>query len=97
MLEKQQETLAKQIREEDKKFMYAGQDPNQLYSILLVLGEKVIEAESLKILMEMMRKVENSSVQIVKTNGDVALLKREIQWLQCVLWYRQKKNRTDLL
>lgn len=38
VLEKQQETLTAQIKEEDKKFKYAGQDPNHLYSIMQVLG-----------------------------------------------------------
>ena len=44
----------------------------------------------------MMRKVESYSQQIIQTNGDVSRLKREIQWLQCVLWYRRSREITNL-
>ena len=96
VLEQNMETLLQHISKEDQQFKYAGQDPQKLYNILQVIGEKVIEAESLKILIEMMKKVENYSHQIIQTNGDVSLLKREIQWFQCVLWYRRNKEVSNL-
>jgi hypothetical protein len=44
----------------------------------------------------MMRKVENFSPQIIQTNGDITLLRKELLWFQCVLWYRQSREKTDL-
>lgn len=45
------------ITQDDQKFKYVGQDPNQIYTILLSIGDKVIETESIKILIEMLRKI----------------------------------------
>ena len=44
----------------------------------------------------MMRKVENNCTNIAKTNGDIALLRTEVQWFQCVLWYRRAKEVSKL-
>lgn len=84
--------LLKQITADDQKFRFVGTNPAETYSLLQSIGEKVIEAESIKIFVEMMRKIENNSGNIAKTNGDIALLKTEVQWFQCVLWYRKVKE-----
>lgn len=96
LLEKHMEDLFRQISKEDITFKYAGQDPSKLYNILQAVGEKIIEAESIKILLEMMRKVESYSGKIIQTNGDVSLLKQELIWFQCVLWYRRSRELTNL-
>ena len=57
ILEKNMETIQQSISREDQQFKYAGQDRQKIYNILQSIGEKVIEAESLKILIEMMRKI----------------------------------------
>ena len=64
------------IKKEDQQFKYAGQDPSKLYNLLQSIGVKVIEAESLKIMIEMVRKIEDHSHAIIQTSGDVARLKR---------------------
>lgn len=43
-----------------------------------------------------MRKVENNSANIARTNGDISLLKNELPWFQSVLWYRQCKQASNL-
>jgi hypothetical protein len=86
------EDLLRAITRDDQQFTFAGQDPLKIYNIMQVIGEKVIEAESIRILMEMMRKVEMLSPQIILTNGDISLLRNEIQWFQCVLWYRKSRQ-----
>lgn len=96
ILSEMREHLLKQISGEDQKFRFVGSDPRETYAVLQSIGEKVIEAESIKIFVEMMRKVENNSTNIAKTNGDISLLKTEIQWFQCVLWYRRSKEVTNL-
>lgn len=67
--------LLKQISSEDQRFRFVGNSPRETYVILQSIGEKVIEAESIKIFVEMMRKVENNAANIAKTNGDISLLK----------------------
>jgi hypothetical protein len=96
ILEQRMEAILASISKDDQQFRYAGQDPHKMYSILQAIGEKVVEAESIKVLIEMMRKVENFSNKIVQTNGDIALLKQEVQWFQCVLWYRRSREVTNL-
>ena len=88
--------LFKNISQDDQKFKLVGTDPNQLYVLLKNIGEKVIEAESIKLYIEMMRKIEASSARIVQTNGDMAQLKAEIYWFQSVLWFRKSKEITYL-
>ncbi len=88
--------LLKHISADDQKFRFVGTNPSETYTLLQSIGEKVIEAESIKIFIEMMRKVENNSTNIAKTNGDISLLKTELQWFQCVLWYRKAKEATKL-
>lgn len=46
------ESMEQQLRLitlEDQKFRFLGSDPAQYYTILQVIGERVIEAESMKI------------------------------------------------
>lgn len=85
------EQLLRQITIEDQKFRFVGNDPRDYYALLQAIGERVIEAESMKIFIEMMRKVENNCNNIARTNGDISLLKAELPWFQSVLWYRQCK------
>ena len=75
ILEQHRETIMQHITKEDQQFKYAGQDPRKVYNILQSIGEKVIEAESLKILIEMVRKIEGHTAQIINTHGDVSKLK----------------------
>ena len=44
----------------------------------------------------MMRKVENNCSNIARTNGDIAFMRAEMQWFQCVLWYRRAKEISKL-
>lgn len=39
------------------------------------IGHAVIEVECIKIYVELLRKIEDKSPMIIKTNGDIALLK----------------------
>lgn len=91
ILTESMDQLLKHIYADDQKFRLVGTNPAETYTVLQSIGEKVIEAESIKIFVEMMRKIENNSTNIAKTNGDIALLKTEVQWFQCVLWYRKAK------
>lgn len=45
------------------------------YRILQEIGKHVVEAESIKIYVELLRKIENQATSISKTNGDIAQLK----------------------
>lgn len=91
ILDENMNQLFRQITLEDQKFKHVRDDTRQYYTLLQAIGEKVIEAESMKIFIEMMRKLENNATNIAKTNGDISLLKGELQWFQCVLWYRRSK------
>jgi hypothetical protein len=42
VLETRMTELMAIITQEDQKFKYVGQDPNQTYNILLSIGDKVI-------------------------------------------------------
>lgn len=59
------------------------------YKVMQEIGKNVIEVESIKIYLELLKKIEDNSALIVKTNGDIALLKTELQWFQAILWYRK--------
>jgi hypothetical protein len=86
------DALFKNVTQEDHKFKVAGADPKQLYILLRNIGEKVIEAESIKLYIEMMRKIEANCAFIIKTNGDMSQLKTELYWFQSVLWFRKSKE-----
>lgn len=73
-----------------------GCDPREYYAVLQAVGARVIEAESMKIFIEMMRKVESNSNNIARTNGDIALLRAELPWFQSVLWFRQCRQAGNL-
>lgn len=96
ILTESMEQQLRQITLEDQKFRFLSSDPGQYYAVLQAIGERVIEAESMKIFIEMMRKVENNSANIARTNGDISLLKAELPWFQSVLWYRQCKQAGNL-
>lgn len=96
ILENNLNQLLLTIQQQDQKFRYIGQDPQEVYTILQSIGEKVIEAESIKIFIEMMRKVEANSAPIVATNGDISLMRTEMRWFQCVLWYRRAREVSNL-
>jgi len=49
--------------------------PADCYRILQEIGRHVIEVESIKIYIELLRKIEDRSSTIIKSNGDIALLK----------------------
>ena len=88
--------LLKLITQEDHKFKIVGTDPKQLYVLLRNIGEKVIQAESIKLYIEMIKKIEANSASIIQTNGDMAHLRVELFWFQSVLWFRKSKEVTYL-
>lgn len=46
--------------------------------------------------MEITKRIENNVVNIVKTNGDIGLLKNEMVWFQSILWYRKSNEIINL-
>lgn len=67
-----------------------------MHDLLLKTAYHIAEYESLKILVELGRRIEDGSTTISLTNGDISHLSNELKWFQCLLWYRKCCKITNL-